>query len=120
MWVRSLGWEDPLEEEMATHSSILAWRIPWTEEPSRLQSTGSQESGHDLATKPPPHCMEFSSVSVLAACYLLVSFEQPQVPGPCFSITPGRTWGGPGHLYFPQTPQSDSCSQVCEKFNWTV
>ena len=41
-WVRSLGWEDPLEKEMATHSRILAWRIPWTEEPVGLQSTGSQ------------------------------------------------------------------------------
>ena len=41
-WVRSMGWEDPLEEEMATHSSILAWRIPWTEEPGGLQSTGLQ------------------------------------------------------------------------------
>ena len=41
-WVQSLGWEDPLEKEMATHSSILAWRIPWTEEPGRLQSMGSQ------------------------------------------------------------------------------
>ena len=40
--VRSLGWEDPLEKEMATHSSILAWRLPWTEEPGELQSTGSQ------------------------------------------------------------------------------
>ena len=39
--VRSLGWEDPLEKEMATHSSILAWRIPWTEEPGKLQSMGS-------------------------------------------------------------------------------
>ena len=50
MWetqVRSLGWEDLLEEEMATHSSILAWRIPWTEEPGRLQSMGSQRVGHD-------------------------------------------------------------------------
>ena len=46
-WVRSLGWEDPLEKEMATHSSILAWRIPWTEEPGGLQSTGSQRVGHD-------------------------------------------------------------------------
>ena len=49
MWetqVRSLGREDPLEKEMATHSSILAWRIPWTEEPGRLQSTGSQRVGH--------------------------------------------------------------------------
>ena len=43
-WVQSLGREDPLEKETATHSSILAWRIPWTEEPSRLQSMGSQES----------------------------------------------------------------------------
>ena len=41
-WVRSLGWEDPLEKEMETHSSILAWRIPWMEEPGGLQSTGSQ------------------------------------------------------------------------------
>ena len=41
-WVRSLGWEDPLEEGMATHSSILAWRIPWTEEPGGLQSMESQ------------------------------------------------------------------------------
>ena len=45
--VRFLGWEDPLEKEMATHSSILAWRIPWTEEPGRLQFTGSQRVGHD-------------------------------------------------------------------------
>ena len=45
-----LGWEDPLEKEMATHSSILAWRIPWREEPGRLQSTGSQRVGHDWAT----------------------------------------------------------------------
>ena len=43
-WVRSLGWEDPLEKEMATHSSILAWEIPWTEEPGGLQSMGLQES----------------------------------------------------------------------------
>ena len=45
--VRSLGQEDPLEKEMATHSSILAWRIPWTEEPGRLPSTGSQRVSHD-------------------------------------------------------------------------
>uniref|UniRef100_A0A452FA52 Uncharacterized protein n=1 Tax=Capra hircus TaxID=9925 RepID=A0A452FA52_CAPHI len=46
-WVQSLGWEDPLEKEMATHSSILACRIPWTEEPGGLQSTRSQRVGHD-------------------------------------------------------------------------
>ena len=50
MWeaqVRSLGWEDPLEKEMAIHSSTLAWKIPWMEEPDRLQSMGSQRVGHD-------------------------------------------------------------------------
>ena len=44
---RSLGWEDPLEKEMATHSSTLAWKIPWAKEPGRLQSMGSQRVGHD-------------------------------------------------------------------------
>ena len=46
-WIRSLGQEDPLEKEMSTHSSILAWRIPWAEEPGGLQSMGSQRVGHD-------------------------------------------------------------------------
>ena len=57
-WIRSLGREDPLEKEMATHSSILAWRISWTEEPGRLQFTGSQRVGHDWAT----------SLSLLLSC----------------------------------------------------
>ena len=50
MWetrVQSLGWEDPLEKEMAIHSSTIAWKIPWTEEPGRLWSMGSQRVGHD-------------------------------------------------------------------------
>ena len=47
MQVQSLGWEAPLEEGMTTHSSILAWRIPWTEEPGGLQSIGLQRVGHD-------------------------------------------------------------------------
>ena len=51
MWVRSLDREDPLEKEMAIHPSILAWRIPWTEEPGGLQSLGSQRVGHDLVTE---------------------------------------------------------------------
>ena len=51
MWVQSLSQEDPLEEEMATHSSILAWEISWTEEPGRLQSMGLQRVGCDLSTK---------------------------------------------------------------------
>ena len=50
-WVRSLGWEDPLEMEMTTHSNMLAWRIPWTEEPGGLQSMGLQRVRHDLVTK---------------------------------------------------------------------
>ena len=50
MWVQSLGWEDPLQKGMATHSSILTWRIPWTEEPGGLQSMGWQRVRHDWAT----------------------------------------------------------------------
>ena len=46
-WVQSLGWDDPLEKGMATHSSILAWRMPWTEKPGGLQSMGSHRAGHD-------------------------------------------------------------------------
>ena len=57
-WVQSLGWEDPLEKEMATHSSILAWRIPWTEEPGGLQFIGSQRVRHDWATS-----LHFTSTS---------------------------------------------------------
>ena len=58
--VLSLGQEDPLEKETATHSSILAWEVPSTEEPRELQSMGSQRDGHDLGTKsqsPPAMCL---------------------------------------------------------------
>ena len=51
MWVQSLDREDPLKKDMATHSSILAWEIPWIEEPGKLQSTGLQKVSHDLETK---------------------------------------------------------------------
>ena len=61
--VPSLGREDPLEKEMATHSSTLAWRIPWREDPGRLQSTGSQRVGHDWATS-----LTHSSQSWLIKC----------------------------------------------------
>ena len=67
-WVQSLGQEDPLEKEMAIHSSILAWRIPWTEKPSRLQSMGPQRIGHDWATSPSP--------------LLLVSVQRPSLLTP--------------------------------------
>ena len=53
MWVKPLGWEDPLEKEMVTHLSILAWEVPLTEEPGRLSSMWFQRVGHDLATKKP-------------------------------------------------------------------
>ena len=69
MWetrVRSLGWEDSLEKEMATHSSTLAWRIPWREEPGRLQSMGLQRVGHDWAT----------SLSLSSFCWTWVSVYQ--------------------------------------------
>ena len=65
--VRSLGWEDSLEEGMATHSSILAWRIPWTEEPGGLQSTGSQRVGHDWTTE---HSQAHSPGGLTTPCYL--------------------------------------------------
>ena len=58
---RSLGRKDPLEQEMATHSSTLAWQIPWMEEPGRLQSTGSQRVRHDWATSPSLHCVPWGS-----------------------------------------------------------
>ena len=60
MRVRSLGQDDPLEEEMATHSSILVWRIPWTEEPGGLQSMGSQKVRQDLMTE---HTHRYMSLS---------------------------------------------------------
>ena len=49
-WVQALGWKDPLEKEMAIHSSTIAWKIPWTEEPGRLQSMGSKRVRHDRVT----------------------------------------------------------------------
>ena len=63
-WVRPLGWENPLEESMATHSSILAWRIPWTEEPGRLQFMESQRVGDDerLSTA---HCVKWCFIKIV-------------------------------------------------------
>ena len=83
MQAGSLGQEDPLEKEIATHSSILAWEIPWTEEPVRLQSTGSQRVGHDSEhthtyvpslldlppRHPPPHTSRSSQSTKLSSLY---------------------------------------------------
>ena len=65
MWVLSLDWEDPLEEGMATHSSVLAWRIPWTEEPGGLQSVESQRIGHE-------GCAKFSPEIGIVSFWILV------------------------------------------------
>ena len=62
-WAQSLGREDPLEKEMATHSSILAWGIPWTEEPGGLQSLGLQRVGHDGATSLSRPCFSAAAAS---------------------------------------------------------
>ena len=71
--VWSLGWEDPLEKEMAIHSSTLAWQIPWTEEPGRLQSMGLQRVGHDWATW--LHLKNFITVSVyMCVCLSICDF----------------------------------------------
>ena len=77
--VRSLGQEDPLEKEMAIHSSILAWKIPWTEEPGRLQSMRLQRVGEDLATK-----QQHQSLHVT------MWLQQLQVSHPHSTITKGQ------------------------------
>ena len=71
MQVQSLGWGDPLEKEMATHSGTIAWKIPWMEEPSRLQSMGSQRVGHDWV----------SSLTSAAQLPLLPGVDQMSFPG---------------------------------------
>ena len=70
MWVPSLGWEDPLEEEMATHSSILFWEIPWTEEPGGLQSMRLKRLGHDWARMHNNNCSQIARVWIPALWYM--------------------------------------------------
>ena len=79
-WVRSLGWKDPLEMGVSTHSSILAWRIPWVEEPGRLQSMGSQRVRHDRVTlKNKQKNLQFNLVLIQGSSNSFVLF-------PCISI----------------------------------
>ena len=87
--VQSLGREDPLEKEMATHSSTLAWRIPWREEPSRLQSMASQRVGHNWATS-----LSLSISSVTQSC--------PTLCDPTNCSTPGL----PAHHQLPESTQT--------------
>ena len=72
-WVQSLGGEDPLEKEMTPHSSMLAWSIPWTEEPGGIQSMGSQRVRHDLAT-------EHMLTSILAASMHISTNSEQGLP----------------------------------------
>ena len=76
-WVRSLGWEDPLEEGLATHPSIHAWRIPWTEEPGGLQSMGSQRVRHDWATKHSTAGKWKSCTRTSKQAWILILFKVP-------------------------------------------
>ena len=89
-WVRSLGREDLLEKEMATHSSILTWEIPWTEEPGGLQSLGSQRIGHNWTTCTAPHysftfikrlfsSSSLSAITVVSSAYLRASLVAQMV-----------------------------------------
>ena len=73
--VQSLGQDDTLEKEVGTYSSILAWEIPWTEEPAWLQSVGLQRVGHDLATKPPPPCLDIC----VCVCVYVYTTASPSI-----------------------------------------
>ena len=74
-WVQSLGWEDPLEKEMETHSSTLAWKIPGTGEPGRLQYMGSQRVGHDWVNEKEQMRDKYPNlVKLLKDCSLISSF----------------------------------------------
>ena len=74
MRVQSLGWEDALEEEIAAHSSILAWRIPWTEEPGGLQFMGLQRVGHDWATNTNEKALKVE-LFIIGFCLWIVLLE---------------------------------------------
>ena len=91
MWAGSLGQEDPLEEEIATHSSVPSWRMPWTEEPGGLQSLGWQRVGYDLLTKQPQqqwiYLFGFAvSVAARGLCWVFVAgaWGLPAALGSCF------------------------------------
>ena len=99
-WVPSLGQEDPLETEMANHSSTLAWKIPWTEEPGGLQSMGSQRVGHDWATSLSLYCQTSLSFCVdifsIKDLYHLDGFSHTSCawisPPPCLTHIYFLTW----------------------------
>ena len=88
-WVRSLGWEDHLEKEMAIHSSTIAWKIPWTEKPGRLQSMGSQRVRHDWATE-----LNWGGSCCIKGCTSMLShFLQPMDCSPPDASVHGNSPG---------------------------
>ena len=88
-WVWSLGWEDPLGKEMATHSSIIAWKISWTEEPGELQSMGLQRGGHDWATNTNTPALQADSLPVWDTREgLLINLPCPSGSSPLWDIVP--------------------------------
>ena len=97
-WVWSLGREDPLEKEMATHSSFLVWRIPWTVEPGRLQSMGSQRVGHDWVTSLSFTFFPDNCCWLLVSCYLPIFWEGFE----------GSLLGYHHHLWWLECSQSSS------------
>ena len=115
-WVQSLGWKDSLEKEMTTHSSILAWRIPWTEEPSGLQSKGSQRVGLNWVTFTFTCCFSLLFSGTLHSvgytfpflpCFSLLFFPQLFVRPPqtttlpfCISFPCGWFWSMPPIQYY--------------------
>ena len=89
MWVHSLGGEDPLEEEMATHSNILAWKIPWTEEPGRLQAMGSQIARHNWG----------AALRLQLRHQVSSSLTRNQTQDPCIGSTESYPLGHQGSPY---------------------
>ena len=112
-WVWSLGWEDPLEKEMATHSNILAWKIPWTEEPGRLQSLGSQRVRHDWVTHTHTHTHTHKSYwfcfSQKSIIHSLIVFDRLGL------IIVTLHWQGYGSFARRMFQQSDS---LCNTHSW--
>ena len=107
-WVGSLGQEDPLEEEVATHSSILAWGIPWTEEPGRLESVGSRRVGHDWSSLAADTIIKHCSAQPLASghccapvsLYSIVSNSYHDTLNGCSAI---------GQCHSGLLPQASNC-----------
>ena len=88
IWIWSLGWEDPLDKWMATHSSILAWRIPWTEEPGGLKSMGLQRVGHDWVTD----TFTFFGTGVTTSSYYITAAQRPMVFQPQYTLDTSVVW----------------------------